>query len=162
MNLAPTICSSRASRTPDAHPEPPEHHSTADQIPLQALTEAAKSEDQNYSIFQSCYALILFGVPNKGLEGQSLEFMVKGQPNAELLEDLKASSDCEDSATYATPDSPDDVFSIDLNHSEMVKFDSSACQHYHKVSARVVRLMQDAEEVIKRRFVRKDGMWSLL
>lgn len=67
--------------------------SIANKISLQALTEAAKSDDQHNLIFQSCYGLILFGVPNKGLEGQSLESMVKGQPNAALVEDLKAASE---------------------------------------------------------------------
>lgn len=68
---------------------------------------------------------------------------------------------CRDSATHTNPDSPDDIFSIDLNHSEMVKFDNSACQHYHKVSSRIVHLMQNAGDVIKSRFIQKDGMLSL-
>lgn len=66
-----------------------------------------------------------------------------------------------DSATHAAPDNQDDIFSIDLNHSEMVKFDNSACQHYRNVSSRVVHLMQNAGDVIKRRFIQKDGMLSL-
>lgn len=66
-----------------------------------------------------------------------------------------------DSATHATTDNQDDIFSIDLNHSEMVKFESSACQHYRNVSSRVVELMQNAGDVIRRRFMQKDGMLSL-
>lgn len=65
------------------------------------------------------------------------------------------------SATHPTPNNRDDIFSIDLNHSEMVKFDNSACQHYRKVSSRVVHLMQNAGDVIKKRFIQQDGMLSL-
>lgn len=60
---------------------------------FKALIDAARSEDRNLSIFQSCYALLLFGVPNRGLEVGSLRSMVKGQPNAQLIEDLEESSD---------------------------------------------------------------------
>lgn len=65
------------------------------------------------------------------------------------------------SATHAAPVNQDDIFSIDLNHSEMVKFKSSACQHYRNVSSRVVQLMQNAEDVIMSRFMQKEGMLSL-
>lgn len=58
----------------------------------QALAEAAKSDGQHGLIFQSCYALLLFGVPNKGLEVTSLRSMVKGQPNEKLIDDLDKSS----------------------------------------------------------------------
>lgn len=40
----------------------------------------------------SCYALMLFGVPNRGLETSSLMAMVKGQPNEALIRDLSESS----------------------------------------------------------------------
>lgn len=66
-----------------------------------------------------------------------------------------------ESATHATQDNQDDIFSIDLNHSEMVKFNSSACQHYRNVSSRVVQLMQYADDVIMRRFRQKDGRLSV-
>lgn len=36
----------------------------------------------------SCYAVIFFGVPNRGIEKSSLESMVKGQPNEQLVRDL--------------------------------------------------------------------------
>lgn len=55
--------------------------------------KAAKSEGQHFLIFQSCYALLLFGVPNRGLEVASLRTMVKGQPNSNLIEDLRSTSD---------------------------------------------------------------------
>lgn len=55
--------------------------------------KAAKSEDQHFLIFHSCYALLLFGVPNRGLEVTSLRSMVKGQPNSYLIEDLRSTSD---------------------------------------------------------------------
>lgn len=40
----------------------------------------------------SCYALMLFGVPNRGLETSSLMAMVRGQPNEALVRDLSESS----------------------------------------------------------------------
>ncbi|KAM0448003.1 hypothetical protein ACHAO4_008534 [Trichoderma viride] len=40
----------------------------------------------------SCFALMLFGVPNRGLETSSLMAMVKGQPNEALIRDLSESS----------------------------------------------------------------------
>lgn len=55
--------------------------------------KASKSEDQCFLIFQSCYALLLFGVPNRGLEVASLRSVVKGQPNSNLIEDLRSTSD---------------------------------------------------------------------
>ncbi|KAL0631516.1 hypothetical protein Q9L58_009624, partial [Maublancomyces gigas] len=58
-----------------------------------ALMEATKSSDQRRAIFESCYALLLFGVPNKGLEVERLRDMVKGQPNSQLIEDLDSSSE---------------------------------------------------------------------
>lgn len=62
---------------------------------LQALVKAAQSDgdSENGFVFNSCHALLLFGVPNKGLEGTSLRSMVKGQPNAKLIENLEGSSD---------------------------------------------------------------------
>lgn len=62
---------------------------------LQALVKAAQSDDdsENRFVFNSCHALLLFGVPNKGLEGANLRSMVKGQPNTKLIENLEGSSD---------------------------------------------------------------------
>jgi hypothetical protein len=44
------------------------------------------------AIFRSCYALLFFGVPNRGLEVSSLRSMVKGQPNQSLIETLDPKS----------------------------------------------------------------------
>lgn len=43
-------------------------------------------------MFSSCFAILLFGVPNRGLDHKSLMSMVKGQPNEDLVNDLKQSS----------------------------------------------------------------------
>lgn len=43
-------------------------------------------------ISQSCHAVQFFGVPNNGLEVASLISMVKGQPNSNLIADLKGGS----------------------------------------------------------------------
>ncbi|KAI5839078.1 ankyrin repeat-containing domain protein [Morchella snyderi] len=40
------------------------------------------------SVLASCHALLLFGVPHHGLNVVALKSMVRGQPNAKLLEDL--------------------------------------------------------------------------
>lgn len=55
--------------------------------------EATKSSDQRRAIFESCYALLLFGVPNRGLEVERLRDMVEGQPNSQLIEDLDSCSE---------------------------------------------------------------------
>lgn len=50
-----------------------------------------------------------------------------------------------DSAIHATPkENPTDIFSIDANHSEIVKFDNKTCQEYLNVRARIINLVQDA------------------
>lgn len=59
---------------------------------LQAIIQAAESNGENLSIYNSCYGLLLFGVPNLGLEVTSLRSMVMGQPNSRLIEDLVSSS----------------------------------------------------------------------
>lgn len=58
----------------------------------QALVQACDGSDDDKAIFMSCYALMLFGVPNRGLETSSLMAMVKGQPNEALVRDLSESS----------------------------------------------------------------------
>src|SRR5579871_5426711 len=40
----------------------------------------------------SCYAVIFFGVPNRGIKISSLASMVKGQPNEQLVRDLGPNS----------------------------------------------------------------------
>lgn len=59
---------------------------------MQALAEASEGSEDDQSVFRSCYALLLFAVPNRGLENSSLIYMVKGQPNEDLVKDLKPSS----------------------------------------------------------------------
>lgn len=45
--------------------------------------------DKTYhDIFRSCYGILFFGVPNRGLEITQLASMVKGQPNSHLVRDL--------------------------------------------------------------------------
>ena len=40
----------------------------------------------------SCYAVMFFAVPNRGLDTSSLISMVKGQPNEDLVRNLDPSS----------------------------------------------------------------------
>jgi hypothetical protein len=56
------------------------------------LVEAADGSQDDKAIFMSCYAVIFFGVPNRGLEISSLASMVKGQPNEQLVRDLDPNS----------------------------------------------------------------------
>lgn len=54
--------------------------------------EAAQIDGDHGLILQSCYAHLLFGCPNRGLEIESLKSMVKGQANLKLIEDLDKDS----------------------------------------------------------------------
>ena len=56
------------------------------------MVEAADVSQDDKAVFTSCYALIFFGVPNRGLEISSLASMVKGQPNEQLVRDLDPNS----------------------------------------------------------------------
>lgn len=60
-----------------------------------------------------------------------------------------------ESAIYATPkENRDDIFSIDSNHSEMVKFNHSACHDYLNTGSRIIALVENAQVVIGKRFKR--------
>ncbi|KAL9471607.1 hypothetical protein ACSS6W_009548 [Trichoderma asperelloides] len=67
-------------------------HSLGGLVLKQALVQACDGSDDDKAIFMSCYALMLFGVPNRGIETSSLMAMVKGQPNEALVRDLSESS----------------------------------------------------------------------
>lgn len=54
----------------------------------QALAQAAEGSSYDINVFRSCYAVMFFGVPNRGLENISLLSMVKGQPNQNLVDNL--------------------------------------------------------------------------
>lgn len=56
------------------------------------MAEAAEGSPSDINVFRSCYAVIFFGVPNRGLEASSLNSMVKGQPNKELVGSLHPES----------------------------------------------------------------------
>jgi hypothetical protein len=59
---------------------------------MQALVQAAEGSPDDQGVFRSCYAVMFFGVPNRGLETSSLISMVKGQPNEYLVRNLDQSS----------------------------------------------------------------------
>lgn len=54
--------------------------------------QAAEGSPEDQVVFRSCYADMFFGVPNMGLNISSLESMVKGQPNEDLVRNLSPSS----------------------------------------------------------------------
>lgn len=57
------------------------------------------------------------------------------------------------SATHATArENTSDVISIDANHSNIVKFESSSCSNYVNVSAKIISLVETATSVISKRF----------
>lgn len=59
-----------------------------------------------------------------------------------------------ESATAATPiANQDDIFSIDQNHSNIVKFKNSTCPDYTNVRSRLISLVQDAPAVISKRLM---------
>jgi len=59
---------------------------------MQALVQAAEGSLDDQDVFRSCYAVIFFGVPNRGLDISSLTSIVKGQPNEYLVKNLDPSS----------------------------------------------------------------------
>jgi hypothetical protein len=59
---------------------------------MQALVQAAEGSSDDQSVFRSCYAVMFFGVPNRGLDISKLTSMVKGQPNEYLVKNLDPSS----------------------------------------------------------------------
>lgn len=62
-----------------------------------------------------------------------------------------------ESASYPAPEDQDDIFSIDANHSEIVKFANSACPDYNNVRSRIIRLALAAQPVISNRFGCESG-----
>lgn len=59
-----------------------------------------------------------------------------------------------ESATAATPvANQDDIFSIDQNHSNIVKFKNSTCPDYTNVRSRLISLVQHAPAVISKRLM---------
>lgn len=57
-----------------------------------------------------------------------------------------------ESAIHATPDGrQDDIFSIDADHSNIVKFDNNSCQDYINVRSKLVILVGEAQAVISQR-----------
>jgi hypothetical protein len=56
----------------------------------QALIEACKpgSSETDKELAQSCIGILFFGVPNQGLNSDSLISLVKGQGNKQLLQEL--------------------------------------------------------------------------
>lgn len=57
-----------------------------------------------------------------------------------------------ESASYPAPEDEDDIFSIDANHSEIVKFGNSASSDYNNVRSRIIRLALDGQAVVSNRF----------
>lgn len=54
-----------------------------------------EGNDDNMKLFLSCYGLLLFGVPNRGLKHPLLVDVVKRLPNEQLINDLLADDDGE-------------------------------------------------------------------
>ncbi|KAK5989673.1 Protein SERAC1-like protein [Cladobotryum mycophilum] len=67
-------------------------HDLGGLVVKEALVQASEGSEDDQIIFRSCYAVLLFGVPNRGLDNSSLMSMVKGQPSENLVKDLGESS----------------------------------------------------------------------
>lgn len=55
---------------------------------------AARGNKEDRQIFLTCYDLLLFGIPDRGLHIQALASMVNGRPNSILVNDLDTTSKC--------------------------------------------------------------------
>lgn len=44
------------------------------------------------AVYTSCYGLLFFGVPNRGMETETIQTIVKDQPNADLIRALNPGS----------------------------------------------------------------------
>lgn len=67
-------------------------HSLGGLVVKHTLVQASEGSVQDKAIFTSCFALLLFGVPNRGMDNESLMAMVKGQPNEAIVRELSPSS----------------------------------------------------------------------
>ncbi len=60
----------------------------------QALVEAAQGDSENdRAILRACIGLLFFGVPNRGLNSENLESLVKNQRNAPFVAGLQEGSE---------------------------------------------------------------------
>ncbi|QYS99703.1 NACHT domain-containing protein [Trichoderma simmonsii] len=67
-------------------------HSLGGLVVKQALVQASEGSEDDLAVFRSCYAVMFFAVPNRGLDNLSLMSMVKGQPNEDLVRNLGVES----------------------------------------------------------------------
>ncbi|PTB53172.1 hypothetical protein M431DRAFT_509509 [Trichoderma harzianum CBS 226.95] len=67
-------------------------HSLGGLVVKQALVQASEGSEDDLAVFRSCYAVMFFAVPNRGLDNLNLMSMVKGQPNEDLVRNLGVES----------------------------------------------------------------------
>ncbi|KAL7794022.1 hypothetical protein V8C43DRAFT_314972 [Trichoderma afarasin] len=67
-------------------------HSLGGLVVKQALVQASEGSEDDLAVFNSCYAVMFFAVPNRGLDNIHLMSMVKGQPNEDLVRSLGVES----------------------------------------------------------------------
>ncbi|OPB46269.1 ankyrin repeat protein [Trichoderma guizhouense] len=67
-------------------------HSLGGLVVKHALVQASEGSEDDLAIFRSCYAVMFFAVPNRGLDNINLMSMVKGQPNEDLVRNLGGES----------------------------------------------------------------------
>ncbi|KAL6792985.1 hypothetical protein J3E68DRAFT_451420 [Trichoderma sp. SZMC 28012] len=67
-------------------------HSLGGLVVKHALVQASEGSEDDLAVFRSCYAVMFFAVPNRGLDNISLMSMVKGQPNEDLVRNLGVES----------------------------------------------------------------------
>jgi hypothetical protein len=67
-------------------------HSLGGIVVKHALVQASEGSLDDQAVFTSCFAVLLFGVPNRGIDNKSLMAMVKGQPNEAIVRELSVGS----------------------------------------------------------------------
>ncbi|KAL6695606.1 hypothetical protein J3F84DRAFT_408618 [Trichoderma pleuroticola] len=67
-------------------------HSLGGLVVKHALVQASEGSEDDLAVFKSCYAVLFFAVPNRGLDNLNLMSMVKGQPNEDLVRNLGVDS----------------------------------------------------------------------
>ncbi|KKP02575.1 hypothetical protein THAR02_05307 [Trichoderma harzianum] len=139
-------------------------HSLGGLVVKHALVQASEGSEDDLAVFRSCYAILLFAVPNRGLDNLSLKSMVKGQPNEDLWNLGTKSWERtgpevmmvpQNSAIYAGPNEKSyDQLPIEADHSEIVKFSDASNSDYIIIQSRIAKWVKKAPAVIRERFAR--------
>ncbi|KAM0457154.1 hypothetical protein ACHAPV_006793 [Trichoderma viride] len=139
-------------------------HSLGGLVVKEALAQAFEGSEDDKAVFISCFAVLLFGVPNRGLDHKNLMSMVKGQPNEDLWSPITTSWEKTGpevmmvpltSAIYAGLD--EKVYNqipIEADHSGIVKFGDPSSPDYLIIELRIKNLVDKAPMIIQERLAK--------